>query len=267
MLGHILPLIPHHRLYVEPFVGGASVLFGKRPALSEVINDVNDVLINFWRCCQTRFDDLQREIRLYLYSERQFHQARELLRNPSDDAVKNAAAFWFVCLTAYLHMHRSATMNMTKVAEHGPQSRVLANKRDSFVHDICDRISTVHIQCKDALDCIRQWDCDDAFFYVDPPYYNSCCCGLGHYTESDYRALLETLSNIKGRFLLSSYPSALLDEAVARNRWSTRQHTCFLHASRRSGRTKTECLTYNYIPPQTEIVFAPDVVDDCVEMA
>ncbi|WP_407928589.1 DNA adenine methylase [Chryseobacterium sp. C-71] len=37
MLKNILPLIPDHRIYVEPFFGGGSVYRAKAPAPCEVI--------------------------------------------------------------------------------------------------------------------------------------------------------------------------------------------------------------------------------------
>ena len=37
----ILGLIPPHRLYCEPFVGGAAVFFAKEKSKVEVINDTN----------------------------------------------------------------------------------------------------------------------------------------------------------------------------------------------------------------------------------
>jgi DNA adenine methylase len=44
----ILGLIPEHRLYCEPFLGGAAVFFAKEPSPVEVINDTNGQLINFY---------------------------------------------------------------------------------------------------------------------------------------------------------------------------------------------------------------------------
>ena len=43
----ILALIPEHRLYCEPFAGGAAVFFAKTPSKVEIINDTNGELINF----------------------------------------------------------------------------------------------------------------------------------------------------------------------------------------------------------------------------
>ena len=38
----ILPMIPSHRLYVEPYFGGGAVFFAKKPSYLEVINDINE---------------------------------------------------------------------------------------------------------------------------------------------------------------------------------------------------------------------------------
>lgn len=46
MLRHIVPLLPPHRVYVEPFAGGLSVLIGKQLASLEVANDLHGALIN-----------------------------------------------------------------------------------------------------------------------------------------------------------------------------------------------------------------------------
>ena len=45
----LVPLLPQHRIYVEPFAGGASVLFAKPPSPVEVLNDVHGDLVNFYR--------------------------------------------------------------------------------------------------------------------------------------------------------------------------------------------------------------------------
>jgi DNA adenine methylase len=37
----ILGLIPEHRVYCEPFLGGAAVFFAKHPSEVEIINDTN----------------------------------------------------------------------------------------------------------------------------------------------------------------------------------------------------------------------------------
>ena len=56
MAHNVIPLLPKHTVYVEPFCGGATIMFKKPwPAVSnrdhyrEVINDHDERLINFYR--------------------------------------------------------------------------------------------------------------------------------------------------------------------------------------------------------------------------
>jgi DNA adenine methylase len=76
---------------------------------------------------------------------------------------------------------------------------------------------------------------------------------MGHYdgyTEADYTKLLETLSNIKGKFLLSSYPSEILDEYSQKNGWHTvmvdRPLVASNGANEKKRKRKIEVLTANY---------------------
>ncbi|GJQ05738.1 DNA adenine methylase [Capnocytophaga canimorsus] len=56
MLPHILPLIPEHQIYVEPFFGGGAVFWAKEPAKSEIINDFNANVVNFYEVLKTDFE-------------------------------------------------------------------------------------------------------------------------------------------------------------------------------------------------------------------
>jgi D12 class N6 adenine-specific DNA methyltransferase len=44
----IVSLLPAHRVYVEPFCSGA-LLFAKRPSTHEIVNDLDDALVCFFR--------------------------------------------------------------------------------------------------------------------------------------------------------------------------------------------------------------------------
>lgn len=123
----------------------------------------------------------------------------------------------------------------------------LRNKKIQFNKALKNRLNMVDIECNDAIKVINSRDREDAFFYVDPPYYNSDCGHYGGYTLDDYTELLECLSKIKGKFLLSSYPSEVLDKFKEANKWY--QHTVTKKISvSRNDRTKDkiEVMTANY---------------------
>ena len=48
LVSKLLQFIPAHDAYIEPFFGGGSLFFAKRPAKIEVINDIDKDLMNFY---------------------------------------------------------------------------------------------------------------------------------------------------------------------------------------------------------------------------
>lgn len=109
------------------------------------------------------------------------------------------------------------------------------------------KLQNVQLECADALYIIHARDREDSFFYVDPPYYNS---NMGHYdgySINDYEELLQTLSNIKGKFMLSSYPSQILTQYTKQYGWKTKSFDSKVSVNVKAKRKiKTEVLTMNY---------------------
>jgi DNA adenine methylase len=71
----ILGMLPEHRIYCEPFCGGAGGFFAKEPSRVEIINDTNRELLNFYEVCRRDFFALEKEIEISLHSRKQHHQA------------------------------------------------------------------------------------------------------------------------------------------------------------------------------------------------
>lgn len=72
---------------------------------------------------------------------------------------------------------------------------------------------------------------------------------MGHYkgyTEADFEQLLKTLAGIKGRFLLSSYPSEILDEYSKANGWTSVSYKKICAVNVMRNKMKREVLTANY---------------------
>ncbi|NCA17855.1 MAG: DNA adenine methylase, partial [Betaproteobacteria bacterium] len=97
---NIVPLIPKHTVYVEPFAGGAAVFFAKPWPNSqtnndyrEVLNDKDERLINFYRVLQTpeKREALIERLNLTLYSEAEHAKAKDLA---SGDEVQRAWAYF-----------------------------------------------------------------------------------------------------------------------------------------------------------------------------
>ena len=73
-----------------------------------------------------------------------------------------------------------------------------------LIHDACGRLQKVVIENKDFEKLIKQYDRPEAFFYCDPPYYNTedYYEDVG-FTRADHERLANALLSINGFFLLS----------------------------------------------------------------
>ena len=171
----ILGLIPPHRLYCEPFIGGAAVFFAKEKSKVEVINDTNGEIINFYEVLKRDFKVLEKEVAISLHSRKQHKEARAIYENPNMfDRVKRAWAIWMLANSSYGCM-LDGGFGFDRT---GTTSRKLDSKRSAFSIDYANRLQRVQIECYDALWIIESRDVEDAFFYCDPPYVGS---DQGHY--------------------------------------------------------------------------------------
>jgi DNA adenine methylase len=243
LVPEILPLIPKHTQYVEPFCGGAAVFWAKPPSAHEVINDLDGRVVNFYRVLQTRFAELQSMIRGTLHSEAEHRRAKALLLDETADPVARAWAFW-----VRTNMSFGKVLVAGFAFDDGRTANTTANNRDGFTSQYTERMRSAEVFSRDAIDLIKTKDSPTAFFYIDPPYVSSECGHYKGYTSEDFQRLLDTLATIQGKFLLSSYPEAELLTARALHGWHTKdiEATVAVSGKRKERKAKVECLTYNY---------------------
>lgn len=242
MLKYILPAIPEHKLYTEPFCGGAAVFFSKPPAPQEVINDMNGEAVNFYRVLKADYAPLKNAVLTTLHARSAFDDARVIYMHPHlFTPVQRAAAF-------YTFSTQSFSSNLSSFAFdfRGTTVNKVRNKRDQLAEAMAARLANTTIERDDALNVIRRYDQDFTFHYVDPPYFNSNCGPYKGYTETDFKELLNTLSGVKGKFLLSSYPSELLSAETTRHGWDSFAVRKAVAVSGKISKEKVEVLTANY---------------------
>jgi DNA adenine methylase len=244
LVPEILPLIPTHTQYVEPFCGGAAVFWAKKPSAHEVINDLDGRVVNFYRVLQTRFDELQTMIRGTLHSEAEHRWAKSVLADVDADEVDRAWAFWVRCNMSF----GSALEHGFAFNNNGALPAKTARNKERFTAAYAERLSKAEVFCRDAISLIQLKDGADVFFYIDPPYVSSDCDHYKGYTSADFQRLLDTLAGIRGKFLLSSYPEKELLAMRAVHGWQVKDIEAQVAVSgKRDGKKmKTECLTWNY---------------------
>lgn len=234
----IIALMPPHLHYVEPYAGGLAVLLERDPfdeslysgkdcfkqGVSEVVNDIDGRLTNFWRVLQDKkaFVQFQRIVEVTPFSEVEWREAegRDVPHKVPDVAA--AVAFFIRC-------RQSRTGQFKDFA---PLSRNRTRRRMSEqasawltciegLPAIHARLKRVVVLNQDALQVIRSQDEPETLFYLDPPYLHKTRASTDAYgqhemSEADHRELLATIKRCRGKVILSGYPSPLYDEELKR---------------------------------------------------
>ena len=216
--------------YIEVFGGGGWVLFGKPPNLKrklEVYNDYNSNLANLFYCVKNRTCAFLLELGfLPINSRDEFSMIRTFLEKQEPDTtflqeeltlaeqnlsppdyeeiraillenaqmtdVKRAAAFFKLIRYSY----------GSGCTSFGCQPFDVRKCFDA-IWQASHRLSETVIENKDFEALIRQYDRDNAFFYWDPPYYET----EGHYEvvfrKEDHMRLRDTLKACRGKWMVS----------------------------------------------------------------
>ncbi|HEV3261015.1 MAG TPA: DNA adenine methylase [Gemmataceae bacterium] len=257
LAGRIVTLMPPHTHYVEPYAGGLAVLLAKSPdGVSEVVNDLDRRLTNFWKVLQDEamFLAFHRLVEAIPFSEPEWHEAREALaeRQPSnkDEMVGQAAAFFVVCRQSLAgRMKGFASLSRRR-------TRRSMNEQASAWITAVDGLPAVHarlrrvaVLCRPAVDVLRSQDGPGTLFYLDPPYLEETRSVPEVYgfemSRTAHCELLEVIRMVHGKVMLSGYPSMLYDSSLGD--WS--RHTFDLPNNAAAGKSKdreTEVLWCNF---------------------
>ncbi len=214
--------------FVDVFGGSGSVLLGSPyPCPFEVYNDFDRNLVNLFRCMKERtmatvrelgfcnlnareefniikafFEDevfkdeylseelLLTEIMLPMPQSQELKELRTRITKDYD--VRRAAMFLKLLRYSYSSGCKSFACQPCDIR------KVLV-----LVKELEQRMANVVVENQDFETVIKHYDRPDAFFYADPPYFSSEGMYEVGFDWDDHVRLRDTLSNIKGKFLLS----------------------------------------------------------------
>lgn len=202
----IIPLIPPHSTYVEPFGGGAWVLFGKARSDREVYNDLDADITTLMQVLRDQPEEFLQAFTWEIVARERF----ETLRDTDPDTLTPIARAHrtFYLLMAGWGGELGSPRFQTGVNDAGRGNRLIGALRslEKRVTQAHGRLSGVDIRQGDALDVIAAHDDPDSFLYVDPPYPDN---GVNYQVNmrghAEHAALARTLRASRARWMVSSY--------------------------------------------------------------
>lgn len=206
----IVDLMPAHRHYLEPFAGGAAVLFAKPRAERESLNDADGTIMRFWRALRERPAELADAIAGTPYSRGEWDASRGL----AHDDVEAARRLLVNVHQSFSRSRQSwsaASFTNNRWQPHtwaALPPRLLA---------AATRLKGVLLEQGDGVRLIERWDVPEALIYADPPYVGPHRLRPAHGYDVDARAelwpeLVETLAGLRhAMVILSGYPCAETD--------------------------------------------------------
>jgi len=211
----IIAHFPHHKIYVEPYCGAASVLLRKPRSHAEVINDLDDDVVNLFRILREPESArrLAEVLRLTPFARKEFDDSFV----QSEDQIEKSRRF--VCRSYMGFGNDAATRKSTGFRSHTTRKGSIpahdfASWPD-YIEAFTARLRGVIVESRPALDILKAYDSDDTLFYLDPPYPRGTRNGHARYrhemNDDDHRALAEVARRVKGKVIISGYACELYD--------------------------------------------------------
>jgi DNA adenine methylase len=157
----IVPMIPAHKTYVEPFAGAAAVLHAKEPSEKEVLADLDPDVVFLHRSVKEMTAEQVEQLAdrfEWKVSQESFAKARDL--DPKDDLER------FYKLVFVRTHARDCRPDGTHVA--GQHLGSTTNPEKYL--KAAERLQNVTILRQDYQKTIKKFDGPDTFFFIDPPY-------------------------------------------------------------------------------------------------
>lgn len=200
--------MPKHDIYIEPFFGSGAIYFAKKPSRTEIINDINDLLVNFWNVIKDDMAGFLEKFDYALHSRTMFEDYKE-----SDwknlDRVEKAFRFYYLVRNAWCRLYRVNNKGKFNAPFAGALNSGLLKGDRNLARQFFDstqmikiaheRLKRTCIECLDYKDIFKKYDRDNVLYFLDPPYsttYQYC-------VSFNIDELVNELSNIKGKFILT----------------------------------------------------------------
>lgn len=189
--------------YLEPFLGGGSVLLNKDPSREEVANDLDSGIIDIWRAVRDEPKAFMSRTRRMEYKETTFSRCQS---RGDEDYLGRA-----VCEFALRQMSKSGLKKVFLPKDGKVRCKDCWAAMLDRVPAMEERIRGVHFLNKDAMSIMRAFSHENTLVYCDPPEPEEG----GAMDANKHIELSDLLKEFRGKVVISARNSALYKRLYA----------------------------------------------------
>jgi DNA adenine methylase len=203
----IIPLIPEHKIYVEPFAGAASVFWQKPLAKINVLNDIDTNLMNFFRNlnCSNLAKCVNYINSLTTSELKDFH------RNAVTKLKHNNSDFCSMFIASKCGLYgKSSTLTFNSRCVRPPYKRGKKQIKHIGLNALRNcklyeqKLAHAKIENTDYKHVIAKYDSPHTFFYLDPPYYKiTDYYGYDKTNQVHPKEVCDIMKSMQGKAILS----------------------------------------------------------------
>jgi len=193
MARHILRLVPPHKTFCEPFVGGGAVTWAHPGGVRFVVGDADPMVIAIWQDIKTgRLREKLSRTTCVLGSHKNLEAINALgnKRTPLQNL-----AIWRMSLMGRID---STITPDEKYAKDGFCFTKLKRNADKMY----EKAQHIEIRSGDWEKTVQFCDSKSTFFYLDPPWAGHSVSKCYNKTEFSPQGMFEFLRGIQGKFLM-----------------------------------------------------------------
>ena len=245
----VISLMPEHRVYCEPFFGSGGVFFNKKPAYIETINDIDGNIVNLFKVCRDKPDELAKTINLTPFARDEFVACYD---TSCGDDVERARR-------TLVRFHQSfGTTNSSKTSWRnvqtagGPRCATMWGDLPDIIIECCSRLKEAQIESINAIELIKRYNSPDTLIYCDPPYLQSLRkknMYANEFSEEQHKDLLSAVKASKSMIMLAGYDNELYNREL--DGW----HIEEIETIAQMGLHRTEKMWMNFNPSVQKTFF------------
>lgn len=240
----IVPLLPEHTRYIEPYGGSAAILLNKPKVDEEIYNDINGDCVNVYRVL--RDPETAEELAYRMFWTPQAREEYVDSYEPTDDPIERARRFLIRCgqsFGSYGGARKESSGWVNAIAPIRSKHWKKYVTPQNFI-DWHERMREVTIENADALEVIKKYDKSGALIYADPPYEESTWStrrAFGKNALTDHAELLRLLKQCKASVVISGYDCELYRDELSG--WELHTKNSMTSDKRRDANNRrVECL-------------------------